>query len=163
MVNIIILRGTIASPVSVKTTSNFKTMATFLLSVKKEFVGKNNTKKYDKFNCIAWGKVGTIICDNCQPGDTITVVGKLKKNEYKDRHGSTIETTEISVEKAYINFNARMANDGRDYAPANESELRKAMGDASDDYFFDPVSGMEESKEDFLKRVEGQDIFNGEF
>lgn len=67
-------------------------MTIFALAVDRPF-----SHETDFFNCIAWGKTGERIAQNCFKGTKIVVHGFPRKTSWTDKNGSKREDTNFTV------------------------------------------------------------------
>lgn len=149
--NIVILQGMVVGETIVRTSENLYTMAKFTFAVRKKYKRKDKKKNgYHKFKCIAWGKVGDIVCRYLQNGSRIVIVGELSDMRYKNRDGESANDVYVTVHKIYFSGN----NDGEqrgdaDYGLISEEEFREIPCDGAP-YPVDDVSSGEQKIEEFL-------------
>ena len=64
---------------------------------KKEF--EDNGKKTASFiRCVAWSKTAEIVAEHTDKGTLIAVSGEIETDDYKDKDGKTVYTTEIRLD-----------------------------------------------------------------
>lgn len=50
------------------------------------------------FNCVAWGKLATLINQYCKKGNQVAIAGRLQQNRWEDQNGNKRSNVEIVVD-----------------------------------------------------------------
>lgn len=93
-----ILFGTVIQTPNISQIGNGTKIANYRLQVHKE--GKKN--KFDKINCTAFGADADYAEGNIYEGVQVLITGHLQSNNYTNKHGEKVYTTEVVVESQEI-------------------------------------------------------------
>lgn len=100
MYNRIILMGRIANDLELKTTLSGISMLTFRIAVDRRYQTKNEERKSDFFNVVAWRYEAEFISRFFAKGRMILIEGELQNRPYTDKNGNTAYITEVIADRA---------------------------------------------------------------
>lgn len=95
MYNKAILMGRLARDPELKTTPNGVSVCTFSIAVDRRYQGKDEEKKTDFFNIVAWRQTAEFVSKYFSKGRCILVEGEIQNRSYTDKDGVTRYVTEI--------------------------------------------------------------------
>ena len=131
MLNTVALMGRFTRDLEMKKTNNGKKVMNFCLAVERNRATKDEEKKSDFIDCIAWENTAEFICTYFKKGDPIIVQGKLETNQYEDKQGNKRKAVYMFVNN--VNFCAfKKSEEGQD-----KNKSQKAKEDDLDDLFND--------------------------
>lgn len=111
MYNKVILLGRITQNLELKTTPSGVSVLTFSIAVDRRFQQKDEEKKSDFFNCVAWRNEAEFISKYWSKGRAILVEGELQNRSYVDKNGVTRYVTEIIVDRASFTGESKANSD----------------------------------------------------
>lgn len=92
--NVIVLKGNIATDIELRYTSNNTPVATFNLAVQR----MNDREKADFFPIVVWDKQAENINQYCSKGSPILIKGRLQTRSYDNANGQKVKVTEVLAE-----------------------------------------------------------------
>jgi len=90
------------TPPELKTTQSGKMVATFTVSVAREYQKDKDKKEYDYFNCVYWGAGGEWLANNSSKIKMVCVEGSLETRHYEAKDGTKRYVSEIIVQKCEV-------------------------------------------------------------
>lgn len=102
MLNTVVLMGRFTKDLEIKQTNSGKKVINFCLAVERNRATKDEEKKSDFIDCIAWENTAEFICTYFKKGDPIIVQGRLETNQYEDKQGNKRKTVYVLVNN--VNF-----------------------------------------------------------
>lgn len=117
MLNRVILMGRITADPELKQTPNGVSVTAFSLAVERQYSGKDNEKKTDFINCVAWRGTAEFISRYFSKGKMIAVEGSLQVRSYTDKNDNKRQATEVIVDQAYF---AGDSNASKSQQPATQ-------------------------------------------
>ena len=101
MLNTIYIMGRLtADPIS-RTSSSGKELATFSVAVQRPRHGDSDPET-DFFDCVAWDRLGGIVCEHYVKGEMILLVGTLRNRRYTDKEGNERRKDQIVVREVHF-------------------------------------------------------------
>lgn len=98
--NKVFLIGRITKDAILKsTTENNKSYTKFPLAVERDYIEKDGSKSVDFFQVILWGKSAEKLTQYLNKGRLISVIGKLRNNNYESKEGEKKYYTDIVCEE----------------------------------------------------------------
>lgn len=95
MNKIVLIGRLVADPTELKTT-NGDSYCRFRVAVDRNYV-KADEEKTDFFNCIAWGKLGGIVCKYTKKGEVVAIDGTAHIKNYIDSVGTKRQVFEVEA------------------------------------------------------------------
>lgn len=95
------LCGRLTADIELKQSTMGRSIIQFSVAVNRP-KSKDDEKKADFFQCVAWDKTAEFISKYFHKGDSIFVCGPLRCNKYKDSVGRLVISTEINVNEAFF-------------------------------------------------------------
>lgn len=95
-------------------------VAKFTLSVRKSYI-KDENKKYNFVNAVAFGSIAKIIADRVKEGDMLEICCEYITDSYVDQNGQTRYSHSFRVDKVSLCPNGNSNNESQqpsNYAPA---------------------------------------------
>lgn len=96
--NKVILMGRLARDPEVRYSTSGKTVAKFSLAVNRRFK-QDNGPDTDFFNCTTFGKQAEFVEKYLKKGTKIVVSGRIQNDNYTDKNGNQVYSTQIMVEE----------------------------------------------------------------
>ena len=100
MYNKVIIMGRIANDLELKTTPQGASVLSFSVAVDRRFQVKDEEKKTDFFNVVAWRNEAEFISRYFSKGRMILIEGELQTRSYVDKNNNTVRVTEIVADRA---------------------------------------------------------------
>lgn len=97
-------------PVELKLTTNGKAVATYSISVPRDYQKDKEKKEYDYFSCVQWGAGGEWLANNSNKVKKVLVEGRLETRHYEAKDGTTKYVTEIVVSNCEVTEWAKEEN-----------------------------------------------------
>jgi single-strand DNA-binding protein len=99
MLNEVKLIGRVGKDPEIKRLDNEKCVVKFSVATTEKYTDKSGEKKEltEWHNCSAWGKLAEIIEKYVKKGKLIYVSGKIQYQEYENKEGSKVKSTNILV------------------------------------------------------------------
>ncbi|WP_142415195.1 single-stranded DNA-binding protein [Hathewaya massiliensis] len=98
--NKVFLIGRITKDATLKsTTENNKSYTKFPIAVDRDYTQKEGSKSADFFQVTLWGKAAENLVQYLNKGRLISVIGKLRNNNYENKEGEKKYYTEIICEE----------------------------------------------------------------
>jgi len=96
-INRITLIGRIVRDPELKQLQSGSSVANFSVASNRIYktAGGDKKEEVSYFDCIAWGKLGELICEYCGKGKRIAIEGKLQQNRWEDQEGNKKSRIEI--------------------------------------------------------------------
>ncbi|MDE5721996.1 MAG: single-stranded DNA-binding protein [Clostridia bacterium] len=85
--NKVFLIGNLTKDPELTETSAGVALCRFSIAVNRSYVGANNERKTDFFNCVAWRGLGENIAKYTSKGDKVAVNGSFEQDNYEDAQG----------------------------------------------------------------------------
>lgn len=92
--NLIVLKGNIATNIELRHTEKGTPVATFNLAVQRI----NDREKADFFPIVVWDKQAENINQYCTKGSPILIKGRLQTRSYDNANGQKVKVTEVLAE-----------------------------------------------------------------
>lgn len=92
--NVIVLKGNIATDIELRHTEKGTPVATFNLAVQR----MNDREKADFFPIVVWDKQAENINQYCSKGSPILIKGRLQTRSYDNANGQKVKVTEVLAE-----------------------------------------------------------------
>ena len=92
--NVIVLKGNIATDIELRHTEKGTPVATFNLAVQR----MNDREKADFFPIVVWDKQAENIDKYCSKGSPILIKGRLQTRSYDNANGQKVKVTEVLAE-----------------------------------------------------------------
>lgn len=108
--NKVIMMGRIAHDLELKTTPNGVSVCSFRLAVDRNYQKKDEEKKTDFFNVVAWRASAEFVTKYFAKGRMILVEGELQTRQYTDKNGNPATWYEIIAE--HLHFTGEPKKDG---------------------------------------------------
>ena len=102
MLNKVILMGRLTADPELKSTPNGVSVTSFSLAVDRQYSGKDNEKKTDFINFVAWRGNAEFICRYFHKGKMMVVEGELQTRSYTDNNQNKRIATEVLVKQPYF-------------------------------------------------------------
>lgn len=96
--NKVILMGRLARDPEVRYSTSGKTVAKFSLAVNRRFK-QDNGPDTDFFNCTTFGKQAEFVEKYLKKGTKVVVSGRIQNDNYTDKNGNQVYSTQIMVEE----------------------------------------------------------------
>ncbi len=116
MYNKIILMGRLTANPELKTLPSGINVCTFKIAVDRRFQSKDEEKKTDFFNIVAWRSTGEFVSKYFSKGSLILVEGELQTREYNDKNGNRATWYEVNAER--VSFTGEKKKDNNAVAQA---------------------------------------------
>ncbi len=116
MYNKIILMGRLTAEPKLTATASGINVCTFRIAVDRRFQSKDDEKKTDFFNIVAWRSTGEFVNKYFSKGSSILVEGELQTREYNDRNGNRATWYEVNAER--VSFTGEKKKDNNAAAQA---------------------------------------------
>lgn len=97
--NKVILGGRLTADVELKQTQSGVSVCSFSLAVNRK-VGKDQEKKTDFINCVAWRQTADFIARYFRKGSSLCIVGNIQVRSWQDQQGQKRFATEVIVDEA---------------------------------------------------------------
>lgn len=95
MINKVVLMGRLVSDPELKNTNTGKEVTSFRIAVDRGYVKKDEERKADFFDIVAWGKTAAFVCQYFKKGNLIAVDGRLESRTYQAKDGSNRYVVEV--------------------------------------------------------------------
>lgn len=110
------MMGRIANDPELKVTPNGIAVCSFRIAVERRYHAKDEERKTDFYNVVAWRKLGEFVTKYFAKGRMIFVSGELQTKSYTDKNGNPAMWYEIVADR--IEFTGERA---QSEAPASEA------------------------------------------
>lgn len=146
MYNKAILMGRICNNLEVKSTPGGVSVLTFRIAVERSYCGKNEERKTDFFNILAWRSTAEFIAKWFSKGRMILVEGELQTRTYEDKNGVTQYVTELVVDNAHFTGEAKSSEKNSlpppvpNLANLDSSTSTAAIGESSNADFIEAAA-----------------------
>ena len=107
MVNVSVLTGRLTATPELRKTPEGVSVTSFSIAVDRPRYKKEEKRKTDFFECVAWRYNADFITRYFKKGDTIALVGALQTRDYTDKKGVNRKITELVVDQASFCGNKR--------------------------------------------------------
>ena len=102
MLSTVVLMGRFTHDIKIKKLDSGKQVISFCLAVERKRANKNEEKKCDFIDCIAWENTAEFINTYFKKGDAVIVQGRLETRQYEDKQGNKRKTVYVVVNN--VNF-----------------------------------------------------------
>lgn len=102
MLNTIALMGRFTHDLEIKELESGKKVISFCLAVNRDRATKNEEKKSDFVDCVAWENTAEFICTYFKKGDPIIIQGRLETRQYEDKQRNKRKAVYVLVNN--VNF-----------------------------------------------------------
>ena len=102
MLNTVVLMGRLTDEPNIKSLDSDKKVMKFCLAVERSQTSKNEERKTDFIDCIAWEKTAEFISKYFEKGDAIIVEGRIETRQYEDKQGNKRKSVYVLVNN--VNF-----------------------------------------------------------
>lgn len=139
--NKVILMGRLARDPEVRYSTSGKTVAKFSLAVNRRFK-QDNGPDTDFFNCTTFGKQAEFVEKYLKKGTKIVVSGRIQNDNYTDKNGNQVYSTQIMVEEIEFAESKKASEQGG--TNNNQQSQGGGMVMSNGDFMNIPDSIMEE-------------------
>lgn len=140
--NKVILMGRLARDPEVRYSTSGKTVAKFSLAVNRRFK-QDNGPDTDFFNCTTFGKQAEFVEKYLKKGTKIVVSGRIQNDNYTDKNGNQVYSTQIMVEEIEFAESKKAASE-QGGTNNNQQSQGGGMVMSNGDFMNIPDSIMEE-------------------
>lgn len=140
--NKVILMGRLARDPEVRYSTSGKTVAKFSLAVNRRFK-QDNGPDTDFFNCTTFGKQAEFVEKYLKKGTKIVVSGRIQNDNYTDKNGNQVYSTQIMVEEIEFAESKKAASE-QGGTTNNQQSQGGGMVMSNGDFMNIPDSIMEE-------------------
>lgn len=99
--NRVIMAGKLTRDPELRETTSGKSVSRFTIAYNRQ-TSKDEEKKADFFNCVAWHNEAKMISQYFHKGSSISIEGKLQNRSWVDKEGQERYSTEIVVDRAFF-------------------------------------------------------------
>lgn len=136
--NQIVLMGRLTHTPELRRTQSGTAVASFTLAVNRDYSGKDEERKTDFIDCVAWKGTGEFISKYFTKGQMMVVTGSLQIRDWTDKDGNKRRSAEVLINRAYFTGNNKndytdnptVSHDG--LTPVSGSEFVEMTGDDGD-------------------------------
>ena len=139
--NKVILMGRLARDPEVRYSTSGKTVGKFSLAVDRKFK-QDNGPTADFFNCTTFGKQAEFVEKYLKKGTKVVVSGRIQNDNYTDKNGNQVYSTQIMVEEIEFAESKRASEQGG--TNNNQQSQGGGMVMSNGDFMNIPDSIMEE-------------------
>lgn len=111
MFNKVIMMGRITHDLELKTTPSGVSVCTFGIAVDRRYQNKDEEKKTDFFNVIAWRQTAEFVTRYFAKGRMILVEGEMQTRQYTDKNGNPATWYEINAD--HVSFTGEKKADAQ--------------------------------------------------
>lgn len=140
--NKVIMMGRLARDPEVRYSTSGKTVAKFSLAVNRRFK-QDNGPDTDFFNCTTFGKQAEFVEKYLKKGTKIVVSGRIQNDNYTDKNGNQVYSTQIMVEEIEFAESKKAASE-QGGTNNNQQSQGGGMVMSNGDFMNIPDSIMEE-------------------
>ena len=140
MYNKAVLMGRICNDLEVKTTPNGVNWLSFRIAVERSYCAKNEERKTDFFNVLAWRSTAEFIAKWFSKGRMILVDGELQTRSYEDKNGVTQNIVELVVDNAHFTGETKNSGKNNSLPPPPVSAPAAAVGESSNEDFLEAAT-----------------------
>ena len=115
MLNKIIVMGRLTRDPELRRTQSGTAVCSFSIACDRDY-GKDEEKKTDFLDIVAWRERGEFVAKYFAKGRMIIVVGSLQNRDWTDKNGNKRRTAEIIASDVYFG-DSRPKQEGEDSAP----------------------------------------------
>lgn len=126
MLNHITIMGRMVKDPELRRTASGTAVTSFTLAVNRDYSGKDEERKVDFIDCVAWKGTGEFISKHFTKGQMTAVVGSLQIRDWTDKDGNKRRSAEVLVNRAYFTGNSK--NDYADNPTASHNDLTPVSG-----------------------------------
>lgn len=144
MFNKVIMMGRITHDLELKTTPSGVSVCTFIIAVDRRYQAKDEEKKTDFFNVVAWRQTAEFVTRYFAKGRMILVEGEMQTRQYTDKNGNPATWYEINADR--VSFTGEKKADTQSasapaaapptYETAQTPQADYAAASADDDHPF---------------------------
>lgn len=131
MINTVVLMGRLVSDPELKITNTGKEVTSFRIAVDRGYVKKDEERKADFFDIVAWGKTAAFICQYFKKGNMIAVDGRLESRTYQAKDGSNRYVVEVIANN--VSFTGERRSDSTSSSANAEAAQAPAPATGIDD------------------------------
>lgn len=124
--NNITLMGRLTRDPELRRTQSGTAVTSFTLAVNRDYSGKDEDRKTDFIDCIAWKGTGEFISKYFTKGQMMAVAGSLQIRDWTDKDGNKHRSAEVLVKRAYFTGNSK--NDYTDNPTVSYDGLMPVSG-----------------------------------
>lgn len=124
--NQIVLMGRLTHDPELRRTQSGTAVASFTLAVNRDYSGKDEERKADFIDCVAWKGTGEFISKHFTKGQMMAVVGSLQIRDWTDKDGNKRRSAEVLVNRPY--FTESRKSDYTANSSASDGELSPVSG-----------------------------------
>lgn len=140
--NKVILMGRLARDPEVRYSTSGKTVAKFSIAVNRRFK-QDNGPDTDFFNCTTFGKQAEFVEKYLKKGTKVVVSGRIQNDNYTDKNGNQVYSTQIMVEEIEFAESKKAASE-QGGTTNNQQSQGGGMVMSNGDFMNIPDSIMEE-------------------
>ena len=128
--NKVILMGRLTRDPEVSSSTTGTTFARYSIAVDRRFK-RDGEPDADFFNCTSFGKQAEFVERYLKKGTKVVVSGRLQNNNYTNKEGQKVYTTEVVIEDQEFceSTNASGSGEQTGYAPTAKPEPQADPGD----------------------------------
>ena len=112
MLNVVVLMGRLTADPELRTTNSGLSYCRFTIAVDR--FSKNEERKADFINCVAWRQTAEFIVHYFTKGQMIAVEGSIQTGSYTNKDNVKVYTTDILVDRA--SFTGSKKESGSSYS-----------------------------------------------
>ena len=124
--NNITLMGRLTRDPELRRTQSGTAVTSFTLAVNRDYSGKDEERKTDFIDCVAWKGTGEFISKHFTKGQMMAVAGSLQIRGWTDKDGNKRRSAEVLVNRAYFTGNSK--NDYTDNPTVSHDDLTPVSG-----------------------------------
>ena len=124
--NQVVLMGRLTRDPELRRTQSGTAVTSFTLAVNRDYSGKDEERKADFIDCVAWKGTGEFISKHFTKGQMMAVAGSLQIRDWTDKDGNKRRSVEVLVNRAYFTGNSK--NDYTDNLTASRNDLTSVNG-----------------------------------
>ena len=98
MLNVVILEGRLTAKPEGRKTQNGDPATLWTIAVNRDL----KDQPCDFVDCVAFGKLASIIYNNCDKGTKIIVHGRMMVRDYTNKDGNKVRKTDVIVDRFYF-------------------------------------------------------------
>lgn len=113
MLNVVILEGRLTAKPDERKTQNGDPAVLWTMAVNRDL----KDQPCDFVDCVAFGKLASIIYNNCDKGTKIIVHGRMTVRDYTNKDGNKVRKTNVIVDRFYFSDVRQVEQSDNDVIP----------------------------------------------